>query len=181
MSVTGVDPTSPGGSASGLNSYDIYVSTNGGSFIFWTNVLASEPVADFTGQNNTTYAFYSQAIDSAGNREPLHITADTQTTVSIPPTSSVLPLPIVETTYQFLVQWSGEAAPGGSPITGFDVYVSSNGGPFMPWLLGTTDTSALYSGTQYELLSFYSIAHDAAGGVQPPPSTGQTVTIIARF
>ena len=56
-------------SPSGVMSYDIYTSTNGGKWTLWTNVTAADPTATFNGQSNTTYAFYSIAHDLAGNTE----------------------------------------------------------------------------------------------------------------
>ena len=58
VTATGSDAGSP---ASGVASFDIYSSTDGGKWIFWNNVPASSPTADFTGTSSTTYAFYSVA------------------------------------------------------------------------------------------------------------------------
>lgn len=70
VNVQGTDPEGPGGSpASGVASFDIYVSTNGHGWKFWINVPASSPSATFHGQFNTTYSFYSIAHDLAGNLE----------------------------------------------------------------------------------------------------------------
>ena len=54
------------------------------------------------------------------------------------PTSSVAALPAIETTASFTVSWSGQDDAGGSGIATYDVYVSDNGGPFVPFLTGTT-------------------------------------------
>ena len=54
---------------SGVASYDIYASTNGGPVGVLDHVPASSPTASFTGQSNTIYAFYSIAHDLAGNTE----------------------------------------------------------------------------------------------------------------
>ncbi len=67
VSVTGSDPTSPGGTPSGVASYAIYVSTDGGAFTLFTTVPASNPTTTFTGQAGNTYGFYSIATDNAGN------------------------------------------------------------------------------------------------------------------
>ena len=66
VSVTGSDGGNP---AAGVASYAIDVSINGGSWALWTTVPASNPTATYTGQSNTTYAFYSIATDNAGNVE----------------------------------------------------------------------------------------------------------------
>jgi len=58
-----------GTSPVGIASYDIYSSANGGPWTLWTNVPANNATATFTGQSNTTYAFYSIAHDLAGNTD----------------------------------------------------------------------------------------------------------------
>jgi hypothetical protein len=53
---------------SGIKSYDIFVSDNGGAFtLFQTNTAATSAV--FTGQVGHTYGFYSVATDNANNVE----------------------------------------------------------------------------------------------------------------
>jgi hypothetical protein len=48
---------------------------------------------------------------------------------SVPPTSTVNPLPATVTP-EFTVSWSGQDDAGGSGIAGFDIYVSDDGGPY---------------------------------------------------
>jgi len=57
---------SPG---SGLLGVDLYVSQDGGPFILWQATLTSTVVV-FNGEVGHTYAFYAQALDLAGSREP---------------------------------------------------------------------------------------------------------------
>jgi RHS repeat-associated protein len=68
----------PGGS--GIGSYTIYVSDNGGAWNVWlantTNTCAS-----YSGVPGHAYAFFSAATDNAGNLEAVRNAADTQTTV----------------------------------------------------------------------------------------------------
>jgi hypothetical protein len=65
---------------SGIASYSIYVSDNGGAFTEWqTHVTATS--ATYTGQLNHTYGFYSIATDGAGNIEAVKTAADTTTIV----------------------------------------------------------------------------------------------------
>ena len=53
---------------SGIASYNIYVSDDGGAFRLWlTNTVTTS--ATFTGQDGHTYGFYSVATDNAGNEE----------------------------------------------------------------------------------------------------------------
>ncbi len=88
VSVTGSDGGNP---PSGVASYDIYASTNGGPWSLWTTVPASNPTATFTGRSNTTYAFYSVAHDLAGNTESKKPTIEASTYLPdlTPPVTSV--------------------------------------------------------------------------------------------
>jgi subtilase family serine protease len=67
---------------SGVAGYDVFVSENGGPFQRW---LTSTPTTSalFQGQLGKTYAFYSLAIDTAGNRETAPDAADAQTAVTV--------------------------------------------------------------------------------------------------
>ena len=69
-------------SGTGIASYDIYVSDNGGAFGLWLDHTA-QTSATFTGQDGHTYAFYSVAKDNAGNTEAPPATPDAQTTVRL--------------------------------------------------------------------------------------------------
>ncbi len=67
----------PGGS--GLASYDIYESTNGGtSWTLWQNQTTTTS-AVLNGVLNTSYEFYSVAVDNVGNREVKTPIADART------------------------------------------------------------------------------------------------------
>ena len=68
VSATGTDPSGSNGSTpSGIASYAIYVSTDGGPFSLFATVTPTDPSAIFTGQAGNTYGFYSIATDNAGN------------------------------------------------------------------------------------------------------------------
>jgi len=89
---TGIDA---GGS--GVANYDIYFSENGSPFQRW---LTATPTVSgvFQGTLGKTYAFYSVAVDQAGNREAPHGTPDAQTTVTFsnrPPVLAAIPTQII--------------------------------------------------------------------------------------
>ncbi len=66
---------------SGIASYTIYDSDNGGSFTpFLTNT--TKTLATFTGQAGHTYGFFSVATDVAGNVQPTPTSAQATTTVA---------------------------------------------------------------------------------------------------
>jgi hypothetical protein len=68
----------PGGS--GVASFDIYYSEDGGPFRRWLNATTANS-AVFQGALGKTYAFYSVAVDQSGNRESPPPAPQAQTTV----------------------------------------------------------------------------------------------------
>ena len=64
---------------SGIASFDVYVSENGGNFTLWLdNTTLTE--ASYRGQQGKSYAFYTVAVDNVGNLEikPTNAQATTQ-------------------------------------------------------------------------------------------------------
>ena len=66
---------------SGINTYYVFVSDNGGAFVLWQAGVTLTS-ANYTGQPGHTYGFYAIATDKAGNPQPVKSVADTSTTVS---------------------------------------------------------------------------------------------------
>ncbi len=163
---------------SGVASYSIYVSDDGGTF---TPLLTGTTLTStsFTGQDGHTYGFYSVATDNAGNVQATPTTAQTSTLVDVtPPTSSVTALPPYENTTTFAVSWSGSDGLHGSGVASYSIYVSDDGGTFTPLLTGTTLTSTSFTGQDGHTYGFYSVATDNAGNVQATPTTAQTSTLV---
>ncbi len=98
---------------------------------------------------------------------------------AVPPTSSVSALPPTESSPAFPVAWAGTDDAGGSGVAGYTVYVSTNGGPFAPWLTGTTLTTATFTGVAGDTYAFYAVATDNVGNVQPTPNAAQATTTVA--
>jgi putative transposon-encoded protein len=68
---------------SGVGTFDVYVSNNGGPFtLFQSQTLANS--ASFTGLPDHTYAFYTVATDAVGNVQPKSAHAEASTRVTIP-------------------------------------------------------------------------------------------------
>jgi RHS repeat-associated protein len=63
---------------SGIASYDIYVSTDGGAYVVWLEDT-TETSAVFSGEGGHTYAFYSVARDGVGHEEAAPTSPDAQT------------------------------------------------------------------------------------------------------
>ncbi len=93
------------------------------------------------------------------------------------PTSSVAALP-AQSGHAFVVQWSGQDDAGGSGIASYDVFVSTNGGPFGIWQKGTVATSAVFIGDLGKTYAFYSIAHDQVGNEEAAPATPDAQTSV---
>ncbi len=67
---------------SGIASYDVYVSDNGGQFTRWQHDTTSTS-ATFNGANGHTYSFLSVATDNAGNIQDTPTTAQATTGVQV--------------------------------------------------------------------------------------------------
>jgi hypothetical protein len=93
------------------------------------------------------------------------------------PTSQVNPLRAVTTSTSFPVSWTGDDG-AGSGIASYDVYVSTDGGLFTPYLTGTTETSTTFTGQFGHSYAFYSVATSNVGLVQQPPFP-QATTYLA--
>ena len=93
------------------------------------------------------------------------------------PSSHVLAMPASEASAAFTIQWTGTDT--GSGIAAYGIFVSGDGGPFSPFLLGTTDTSAIFTGEPGHSYAFYSIARDQAGNVEDPPAAPDASTTVS--
>jgi hypothetical protein len=90
-SVNALAPSTPGpnvivswsgtdGSGSGIASYDIFVSADGGPWTAWLTT-ATNTSAVFAASIGHRYSFRSRAQDNVGNFEPAHLAADATTSV----------------------------------------------------------------------------------------------------
>ena len=82
VSASGTDPNGSNGSTpSGIASFTLYVSEDGGAFTPFATVTPANPSALFTGQPGHNYGFYSIATDNAGNVQPTPLEAQATTEV----------------------------------------------------------------------------------------------------
>jgi hypothetical protein len=95
-----------------------------------------------------------------------------------PPVSTVLPLP-AESGRTFLVRWAGQDDPGGSGVASYDVYVSTDGVSYAPWLQGTNATSAYFVGELGQFYSFRCVARDRVGHEETTPLAPQAWTTVS--
>lgn len=87
LTVSGNDD--PGGS--GIGSYELYASENGGAFIKFGESRWGEGIS-FTGNPCLPYAFFSIAKDNTGNTEAMKSAVEAQTILSPAPSFSVQPV-----------------------------------------------------------------------------------------
>jgi hypothetical protein len=163
--------------ASGIGSYNVFVSDNDGPFTPW-QTATTDTSATYHGMAGHTYAFRSEALDQVGHIQPTPAGAQAATRVVAPPTSSINPLPAITATASFTVTWSGSPGAGAHSIAAYDVFVSSDGGPFSPLLTGTAQTSAPFTGAFGHSYGFYSVATDDLGTRQATPTAAQATTTV---
>ena len=193
ISVSGADP---GATPSGIASYDVYASTNGGAWTVWKTIPASSPSAVFDGQSNTTYAFYSIAHDLAGNIEAKKPVIEASTYVPdltapvtvVNGTSGVNPSTVDAGTGTFTLNISGTDI-GGSGLAYDEVWVSVDAklpvevGPPIP--AGPPDAGgAVHMTIRYQGLTdrvihqyrFFSTGTDGAGNAETAhPGAGDAI------
>jgi hypothetical protein len=92
--------------------------------------------------------------------------------------SRVGPLSETVHTPSFLVSWAGEDEPNGSGIGSYDIYVSTDGGPFVLWLDDTEATAAVFTGENGRTYGFKSRSKDNVGHVEPDPLGADVTTTV---
>ncbi len=92
---------------SGVSTYDVFVSINGGAYAAWLS-STSLRTSTYSGVSGTTYAFYSRATDHAGLRESPPAFPDASTLVTV-----LTPLTVSTTSFVT----SGTLAAGATSLT----------------------------------------------------------------
>ena len=92
------------------------------------------------------------------------------------PSSRVQALP-ANSSYSIPLSWSGTDI--GSGVANYTIYVSEDGGAFVPYLTDTAKTSVVFTALKANhTFSFYSIARDAAGNAEPAKTSAETITTV---
>ncbi|WP_292778201.1 Calx-beta domain-containing protein [Nostoc sp. NMS9] len=115
----------------------------------------------------------AQANIAFNSQTPIQTTAVFNTLDSDIPISKVNALP-VNSSSNFTVSWTGSDT--GSGLASYDIFVSTDGGEFVPWQVNTTATSAIYNGERGRNYTFYSVATDNLGQREVVPTQPDTVT-----
>lgn len=188
VTVTGSDPRAAFGTPSGVASYDVFASVDGGAWSFWRTLPAAAPAATYDGDSDHTYAFYAVARDAAGNVEGGSATAEASTYVPdlTPPDTRVTA--VNSATPTFTVTMTGTDG-GGSGLAFFDVFVSVDGGP--PTAVGRLTAGAPAAGVYSRSLAyqaiadnlnhsyrFFSVGVDALGNTEAAPAAGDVTASV---
>ena len=147
--------------------------------------------AQHRGEGFVTYTIRPQAALATGveirneasivfDINPAIVTNETVHTIdAAAPRSRVADLPSQLNATSIPVTWSGDDENGaGSGIAGYDVYVSTDGGPYERWLANTAATSGQYPGLPGHEYAFYSVATDLVGHTEAAPAQPDAVTTL---
>lgn len=129
-------------------------------------------------QNLLDARIFNKATIFFDTEPPFDVNIWLNTIDGSPPASAVLPLPSLTIPKRFEVQWSGNDGQG-CGIAGYDVYVATQGGLYVPWFLDTNETSAVFAGAPGYTYRFYCVAHDFLGNTEVSPSVPDAQTTLS--
>ncbi|MFN0129107.1 MAG: RHS repeat-associated core domain-containing protein [Verrucomicrobiales bacterium] len=95
-----------------------------------------------------------------------------------PPSSRIAALSDTTNSSSILLEWSGDDGVGGAGVSGYSIYVSRDGGPWILLLNNTRETSAIFSGEDGHTYAFYSVARDQVGHEEDPPAQADASTTL---
>lgn len=119
----------------------------------------------------------NQATVVFDTNAPMNTPVWTNTLDNNAPVSRVAALASSMPCPNFKVQWSGSDI--GAGTKGYAIYASDNGGAFAPWLTTTSATSSVFRGQVGHSYSFYSIATDLVGNVEPAKNAAEATTTVS--
>jgi uncharacterized delta-60 repeat protein len=171
--LTAIDPATgeqPNGASLGLLPPN-NDSNDGQGFVTFTIKPKATVATGVVIHNEATITFDTEA--------PIITNTVTNTLDAGTPSSVVNPLPATSQ-QTFTLSWAGDDVAGGAGFQSYDIWVAEDAGPYQPFLSGTTDTSAPFTGQPGRTYRFYSIARDNAGNVESPPAVPDATTTIAQ-
>ena len=98
---------------------------------------------------------------------------------ALPPASNVTAEVIDD--YNIQLNWTGEDDQNGSGIRDYTIYVSVDGGDYLPYLTHTTNNSTVFTGEPGHTYAFYSIARDNVGNIEGVPEEPDATVFIAHL
>jgi len=170
-SFVSIDPTTqqpPSDPTVGFLPPDIDGVSGQGSFLF--TVMP-------TPNQRTGTALANDAVIVFDANPPISTPVWINTVDASAPSSHVVALPAIEASSTFPVEWTGSDA--GAGIVGVDLFVSDNGGSFVPFATDLSTPTATFNGEAGHAYAFYSVARDAAGNVEAGKAAGEASTQVA--
>ena len=172
--------TQPDSGSSAITAYRIEVSADGGTV--WADLVANTgstaTMYTHTGlQPGTTRHYRVSAINDAGTGLPSPIAhATTESGVLGAPTGLVA---VAQGSSQIDLSWNAPAGDGGSPITGYRIEISSNGG--LSWFVLVANTNSTTTGYSHAGLApattrHYRVSAINANGVGPTSNVAHATT-----
>jgi uncharacterized repeat protein (TIGR01451 family) len=163
---------------SGLQSFDIqYRIGPQGVWTDWQiNTIATSAI--FNGTTGNVVYFRSRARDNVNNLESWPGTYDSMTVIDADfPSSAVVPLDPFSPS-NFTVYWSGIDI-GGSGLASYDIqYNDGLAGSWVDWQVGTSATSAGFTGINAHTYFFRSRSRDNATNLEAWPPTYDALTTV---
>lgn len=171
-------PGSDDTGGSGVGTYTVYTSVDGGPWTVWLSETSATS-AQFNGTPGSTISFYAIATDNVGLSQFTPNAAQASTTLGsgTTPAGTIDALPGFSKG-TFAVKWHTTSVPSGVTVTGYDVYVSINGGAFTRWLSNTSVTTANYTGTNGQSLGFAVVPLSAVNPTSTAPGLAQATTTV---
>lgn len=165
-------------SGAGIAWYDVQYRINNGGWVNWKTQTTSTSATYKGASNGQFIEFRARATDNCGNQQSWGNPQAWTNIDTVAPTASVNPLPQFTLTPNFIVTWSG--TDNASGINNYDVQARIDGGDWIDWQEGTTNTSAQVTGAQNgSLYEFRARATDNVGNTQGWSSGAQAQTFVA--
>jgi hypothetical protein len=141
------------------------------------------------GQGFITFTVKPKATATTGSliKNKATITFDTELPINTNTVSNTLDagLPVSQVAIlpstsepEFTVSWNGIDPPNGAGVHSYSVFVSENGGAYQPFVTGTLNTGAQFTGARGKTYRFYSVARDNAGNVEEIPAVADAATTV---
>ncbi len=174
----------------GVASVELYERFQAAGSTTWSSysivaTRATSPFGVTLGSGVGRYEFYTQAVDSLGNREVVPASADTFTVLdTTAPTSAAGPIPASVTSSALSVPYTASDETGGSGVSKVELYqrwTAPGGTPSGAYTkLSATPAGGSFSitlGSGSGTYQFYTIATDVATNAEAAPSVPDASTV----